>query len=120
MDLNDIGTEFISTPLNRWDLRDDPFEQFKHWMARAIKVQEAQPNAMTLSTVDTQGQPSCRIVYLKSVDHSGFVFFTNYQSQKAKDLDNNPKAALTFYWPELEQQIRITGEVARTTKEESI
>jgi pyridoxamine 5'-phosphate oxidase len=119
MDLNNVGTEFINTPLNRKDLLNDPFEQFETWMTRALKVQEVQPNAMTLSTVNHEGQPSSRIVYLKTMDSQSFVFFTNYQSQKAKVLIDNPKAALTFYWAQLDQQVRIEGTVQKTTEEES-
>ena len=119
MDLNNLGTEFTNTPLNRCDLSDDPYEQFERWMARARKAQATQPNAMTLSTVNLEGKPSSRILYLKAVDKRGFVFFTNYQSQKARELAHNPRAAVTFYWPELDQQVRIEGTVGKTTEEES-
>jgi pyridoxamine 5'-phosphate oxidase len=119
MDLNDLGTEFTSTPLNRCDLSDDPHEQFEHWMAQALKAQVTQPNAMTLCTANLEGQPSSRILYLKAVDNKGFVFFTNYQSRKARELARNPKAAVTFYWPELDRQVRIEGMVEKTTREES-
>jgi pyridoxamine 5'-phosphate oxidase len=119
MDLNDVGTEFMSTPLRRRDLSDDPYEQFDRWMARALDTRVTQPNAMTLSTVSLEGQPSARIVYLKVMDRRGFVFFTNYQSQKARELAHNPKAALAFYWPKLDQQVRIEGTVEKTSEEES-
>lgn len=119
MNLNDVGTEFMSTPLHREDLSDDPHEQFDRWMARAIETRATQPNAMTLSTVSLEGQPSSRIVYLKGMDSRGFVFFTNYESQKAKDLAHNPKAAVTFYWPELDQQVRVEGSVEKTSQDES-
>ena len=119
MDLNTLGTEFKNPSLNRQDLSQDPFEQFKCWMAQALKVKVTQPNAMTLSTVSLDDQPSARVVYLKGMDNRGFVFFTNYQSQKAKDLDHNSKAAITFYWPELDQQVRVEGTVEKTSEEES-
>ena len=119
MDLNRIGTEFDRPSLNRKDMSEDPFQQFQQWMAQALKVKVTQPNAMTLSTVSLDGQPSARIVYLKGMDSQGFVFFTNYQSQKAKDLSHNPKAAITFYWPELDQQVHIQGTVEKTSEEES-
>ncbi|MCP4453470.1 MAG: pyridoxamine 5'-phosphate oxidase [Planctomycetes bacterium] len=119
MDLNDIGTEFKNPPLKRSDLPDDPYLQFERWMARALKTKVTQPNAMTLATVNPEGQPSSRILYLKAVDNRGFVFFTNYQSRKAGELVHNSKAALAFYWPDLDQQVRIEGTVEETTEEES-
>ncbi len=119
MDLNDLGTEFNAHALRRQALLDDPFQQFERWMAQALEAKVTQPNAMTLSTVSPEGQPSARIVYLKGMDHRGFVFFTNYRSRKAAELAHNAKAALMFYWPELNQQVRIEGPVAKTTEEES-
>ncbi|MCF7974330.1 MAG: pyridoxamine 5'-phosphate oxidase [Phycisphaerae bacterium] len=119
MDLNALGTEFVNAPLNRRDLLQDPFDQFESWMACLLQARAVEPNAMTLSTVNTEGQPSSRIVYLKAVDRQGFVLFTNYQSQKSVELARNPKAALTFFWPQLNRQVRIEGTVQKTSEEES-
>ena len=119
MDLNDLGTEFHNPPLRRSDLTVDPHRQFEHWMAHAVEAEVTEPNAMTLSTVGRTGQPSARIVYLKAMDPQGFVFFTNYRSRKARDLAHTSEAALTFYWPELDRQIRVEGTVEQTTTQES-
>lgn len=96
----------------------DPIQQFTAWFneAKAAAIHEA--NAMTLATVSTDGQPSARTVLLKGLDH-GFVFYTNYDSRKGEDLAANPKAALLFFWKELERQIRIEGEVARISRTET-
>lgn len=119
MDYNELGTEFNSTPLQRTDLNEDPHQEFERWMARALEANAVQANAATLSTVGGDGQPSGRIVYLKGMDKRGFVFFTNFRSRKAQDLAQNSKGALTFYWPELDQQIRVEGTVQQTAAEES-
>jgi pyridoxamine 5'-phosphate oxidase len=101
------------------DAASDPLVQFERWFADARSAGMREPNAMTLATVDDEGQPWGRIVLLKGVDHRGFVFYTNYESQKGHQLAANPKAALVFYWPELERQVRITGEVAKVSRAES-
>jgi pyridoxamine 5'-phosphate oxidase len=97
----------------------DPIELFHTWLEDAERAVGKLPNAMTLATVDQHGQPSARIVLLKSFDQSGFKFFTNYDSRKAKELEDNPGAALGFYWPELDRQVRITGLVSKVSKQES-
>jgi pyridoxamine 5'-phosphate oxidase len=100
-------------------LYDDPFVWFGHWLDEAVEAIEANPNAMSLATVDNHGQPSIRQVLLKSFDARGFVFYTNYRSYKAQDLDQRPRAALNFYWRGLERQIRIEGSVDRLSPAES-
>ncbi len=97
----------------------DPIKQFQLWFNDAIAARLTLPEAMTLATATTEGKPSARMLLLKQVDHNGFVFFTNYQSAKAVELDTNPYAALVFYWPQLERQVRIEGKVDRTSAEES-
>lgn len=87
----------------------NPFEQFKLWFDDAVNYPMMEPNAMALSTVNSEGKPSSRIVLLKRYDENGFVFFTNYESRKGKELEKNPYASLLFYWDKLERQIRIEG-----------
>lgn len=101
------------------DLDPDPIAQFRHWFTAAIEANLPEPNAMTLATSTREGIPSARIVLLKDFGERGFVFFTNYQSQKGQELEANPQAALLFFWPLLERQIRIAGSVSRLGREES-
>jgi pyridoxamine 5'-phosphate oxidase len=97
----------------------DPIKQFQQWFNDAIAAHLPLPEAMSLATVGTDGKPSSRMVLLKNVDHEEFVFFTNYRSAKAKDLDANPHAAMVFFWPQLERQVRIEGSVTKTSAAES-
>jgi len=97
----------------------NPIELFRRWFSDAIAAGLPLPEAMTLATSTAEGKPSARVVLLKQIDENGFVFFTNYQSSKAHDLDNNPQAALVFYWPQLERQVRVEGKVTRTSPVES-
>ena len=97
----------------------NPVNQFQRWLDEAIAAHIPLPEAMTLATATADGKPSARLVLLKRVDENGFVFFTNYQSDKARDLDNNPFAALVFYWPHFERQVRVEGQVQRTSDAES-
>jgi pyridoxamine 5'-phosphate oxidase len=111
--------EYAKGHLRRKDLAANPFQQFHHWFEDARRVSQLEPNAMVLATADAQGQPSARMVLLKEFDLDGFVFATNYQSRKGQDLLENPRASLLFYWPELERQVRIEGEIEKTTEAES-
>lgn len=97
----------------------NPVELFQRWFNEAIAAGLPLPETMTLATSTADGKPSARMVLLKQIDENGFVFFTNYQSPKARDLDSNPEAALVFYWPQLERQVRVEGKVARTSVGES-
>ena len=97
----------------------NPFKQFDAWFKQAELAVPILPNAMTLATATRDGKPSARVVLLKGVDEDGFVFYTNYESQKGTELDENPVAALCFYWAELGRQVRITGTTSRTSREES-
>jgi len=105
--------------LRRRDLDPDPIKQFSNWFTAAIEAQIRDVNAMSLATAGKDAKPSVRIVLLKGFDHDGFVFFTNYESEKGKELEANPNAALAFYWIELDRQIRISGPVEKTSREES-
>jgi pyridoxamine 5'-phosphate oxidase len=97
----------------------DPLKLFRRWLDEAIASGIHLPEAMTLATATAEGKPSARLVLLKGADKRGFVFYTNYNSMKARELDSNPQAALVFYWPQLERQVRVEGEVERTGTDES-
>lgn len=97
---------------------DDPFALFERWMAAALQAGLIEPTAMSLATVGANGQPSLRLILLKSFDARGFVFYTNYGSRKAHELDQHPQAAATLWWDQLERQIRIEGAVERAAPNE--
>src|SRR5262245_22001385 len=105
--------------LNENEIERDPIKQFQLWFDDAMAAKLPLPEAMNLATVTPDGRPTARMVLLKQVDGYGFVFFTNYQSSKAKQLEINPYAALVFYWAQLERQVRIEGKVSKTSPEES-
>ncbi len=107
--LADIRSEYTRSSLDISDVNTDPLRQFDRWFTEVINAKVPEPNAMNLATVSENGTPSSRIVLLKGVEKGQFIFFTNYQSQKGKELEKNPACALTFFWPELERQIRIKG-----------
>jgi pyridoxamine 5'-phosphate oxidase len=111
--------EHAERGLRRSDLDPDPIKQFANWFTAAIEAQIRDVNAMSLATVSNQGRPSVRIVLLKGFDEDGFVFFTNYDSEKGCELAANPYAALGFYWIELDRQVRISGKTGKTSREES-
>ena len=139
MDLSDLRREYSMGGLDRGDLVADPLDQFERWFAQATSVGRwrrisiafyklwqailgrsgVDANAMSLATVDGAGWPSSRTVLLKAVDKRGFIFFTNYDSRKGRELEANPNAALTFYWRELERQVCVAGTVQRLPKNES-
>jgi pyridoxamine 5'-phosphate oxidase len=106
-------------PLTKSQLNPDPIEQFRLWFEEARAVIADRPEAMTLATAEPGGRVSARIVLLKGVGTDGFVFFTNYESEKARQLDVNPLAALVFWWAPLDRQVRVEGRVTRVTPEES-
>jgi pyridoxamine 5'-phosphate oxidase len=107
--LSEIRKEYTKETLEVSSVSKDPIHQFEKWFDEALRAEVSEPNAMTLSTVTESGRPSARIVLLKGIEHGKFLFYTNYQSQKGKELENNPACALTFFWPELERQVRIEG-----------
>jgi pyridoxamine 5'-phosphate oxidase len=114
-----LRTEYSSKTLDERDVDPDPLCQFGVWMVEAIHAKVPEPTAMSLATVDKTGRPANRIVLLKGVDPRGFVFFTNYDSRKGRELAANPGAALAFLWKELERQVRIEGTVEKVSEEES-
>jgi pyridoxamine 5'-phosphate oxidase len=118
-DLTGLRNEYAAHGLRRADLHPDPLHQFGAWFAAALAADIREVNAMTLATATSDGKPSARIVLLKGFDEHGFAFFTNYDSEKGRELDANPFAALVFYWTQLERQVRITGPVERTSREDS-
>src|SRR5215471_5726505 len=111
--------DHVGKGLRRGDLDPNPIRQFANWFTAAIEAGIRDVNAMSLATAGTDGRPSVRIVLLKGFDHDGFVFFTNYESEKGKQLDANPYAALAFYWIELDRQIRISGKAEKSSRDES-
>lgn len=108
-DIAQIRREYMLESLLERDVASDPIEQFERWWDQAINSGIDEINAMTLATVNSKGAPTARMVLLKGYDQQGFVFFSNYESHKAQDLDQNPLACLVFFWKELERQIRIEG-----------
>ena len=115
----DLRREYSSRALNEADADTDPIRQFSMWFAEAVKAELLDANAMTLATVSPAGEPAARIVLLKGFDDSGFVFFTNYESAKGRDLAAHPRACLLFFWRELERQVRITGAIEKVAEAES-
>jgi pyridoxamine 5'-phosphate oxidase len=111
--------EHAGQGLRRTDLDPDPIKQFSNWFTAATEAGIRDVNAMSLATAGPDAKPSVRILLLKGFDQDGFVFFSNYESGKGKQLDANPYAAMAFYWIELDRQIRISGKVERTSREES-
>jgi pyridoxamine 5'-phosphate oxidase len=107
--ISDIRKEYTKSTLDTSTVAASPVDQFTQWFEEAIRTNVPEPNAMNLATISADGTPRSRIVLLKGVEGSAFVFYTNYQSQKGLELENNPACALTFFWPELERQVRITG-----------
>ena len=118
-DLRRLRQEYTRAGLREADAATDPVEQFGRWFDEALAAGLREPNAMTLATATADGLPSARVVLLKGFDERGFVFYTNYEGRKARELGENPHAALVFYWGELERQVRIEGRVARVPEEES-
>lgn len=112
-----IRTEYEMGQLSEEEVAADPIGQFQAWFDEALEKQVMEPNAMTLSTVSVSGRPSSRIVLLKQLGESGFGFFTNYQSRKGLELAENPQAALLFFWPELQRQVRVVGHVRKMPPE---
>ncbi|WP_026370635.1 pyridoxamine 5'-phosphate oxidase [Kallotenue papyrolyticum] len=117
--ISELRKEYTLTGLNEREVDPDPLRQFQRWFEQALAAGLPEPNAMTLATADRAGRPAARIVLLKGVDERGFVFFTNYQSRKGQELAANPYAALLFFWPELERQVRIEGQVEPVSPAES-
>ena len=120
MDISDYRREYTQKGMSRESLLATPFLQFELWFQQACKVDIIDANAMTLATVSAEGKPSIRTVLLKTFDDKGFVFFTNYSSQKAKEIENNSNVALLFPWTELERQVEISGKAEKISTAESL
>jgi pyridoxamine 5'-phosphate oxidase len=115
----DLRKEYTRAGLAESDVARDPTEQFRRWFDAALDAGLHEPNAMTVATATPEGRPSARVVLLKGFDGRGFVFYTNYEGRKGRELEENNRAALLFYWGELERQVRIEGTVSRVPKAES-
>lgn len=118
MDISSIRKDYTLKSLDMLDVNQNPLIQFNDWFKEAIESNVLEVNAMNLSTLGVDGFPNGRIVLLKEVDH-GFVFFTNYESEKGQEIFSLGKGSLTFFWPELERQIRIQGIIEKVTEQES-
>lgn len=120
MDLSDLRREYQHQGLHRKDLNPDPVQQFDDWFNEAQQTTIKDPSAMSLATASARGEVSIRTVLLKIYDHSGFVFFTNYSSGKARDISENPHVALLFPWLDQDRQVKITGQASRISTQESL
>lgn len=118
-ELQNTRKDYTQNVLDKDHVTSNPVEQFAIWYDEYAKTEAIDPNAMTLSTVNSMGRPSSRIVLLKGITRGGFEFYTNYDSQKGKEMANNEWVCLNFFWPELERQVRIEGRVEKVTAEES-
>lgn len=117
--LADIRSDYKKNKLDENHVSKNPLKQFEQWFDEAVASAVIEPTAMNLATVSKNNTPASRIVLLKGLENGGFEFYTNYQSNKGKELEENPQAALTFFWPELERQVRIQGVVEKVSKEQS-
>jgi pyridoxamine 5'-phosphate oxidase len=120
MGLANLRKDYTLADLLESEVDPDPIVQFERWFAEAREAAGHEPNAMSVATVSPDGQPSVRSVLLKALDPQGFVFYTNYDSQKGRDLEANPRVELLFYWPEVERQVRVNGWASRVSREESV
>ena len=119
MSIADLRREYTQHGLSESEVAADPFAQFRVWFDHALAAQLPEPNAMTLATATPDGRPSARVVLLKGFDQRGFVFYTNYHSRKGGEIEGSGWAALVFFWPELERQVRVEGRVERVLPQES-
>ena len=118
-DITNLRKEYSLQILLEKDLAPNPISQFTKWWGEVLKTEIVEPNAMTLATASSDGMPSARIVLLKGFDENGFVFYSNYKSYKALQIEENPKACLVFFWKEIERQVRVVGLVSKVTLEKS-
>lgn len=117
--LQHLRREYTLEQLDAQSVGDDPIKFFQYWFDEAVKARVPEPNAMTLATVSSSGQPSARVVLLKGMAEGGLYFYSNYESRKGQELAENPRSALAFFWPELERQVRIEGLAEQIAAEES-
>lgn len=118
VDIAALRLNYTQGGIEKEDLHADPLKQFSNWIEKAVEAELPEPNAMTLSTVNAESQPSSRTVLLKGLDH-GFLFYSNYRSQKAREIAENPRVSLTFLWHGLERQVNIQGEAVKVSREDS-
>lgn len=119
MNIQDIRKEYTQHSLNETDVVSNPLQQFERWFDQALKAQVMEANAFNLTTIDSDGKPHSRMVLLKGLTDKGFEFFTNYNSHKAQQIQANPWVSMTFFWPELERQVRVEGRASKISKERS-
>jgi pyridoxamine 5'-phosphate oxidase len=117
--LANLRREYSGQELTRASVDPDPFLQFEKWLEEALLSEITDANAMTVATVDESGRPSSRVVLLKSFDDRGFVFYTNYDSRKGRNIAADPRVSLSFFWPQIHRQVIVTGQAERVSKEES-
>lgn len=118
--ISELREDYSLMTFGKEDANPDPIAQFGLWFHQALDAKVLEPNAMTLATADKTGKPSARVVLLKDFDNRGFVFYTNYQSKKAQDILENPRASLVFLWIELQRQVRVDGIVEKVSRDESL
>jgi pyridoxamine 5'-phosphate oxidase len=119
VDLASIRTEYCRAGLAESTLDPSPIRQLERWLREAIEAKHPEPTALTLATISASGEPSARVVLLKSLGDDGLVFYTNYDSHKGQDLESNPRACASFFWVLLERQVRVTGSIAKVSRSES-
>jgi pyridoxamine 5'-phosphate oxidase len=119
VDIASLRQEYMRARLDEIDVDRNPLAQFRKWFDEAVQAQVPMVNAMTLATASSESQPSARVVLLKGLDERGFIFYTHYESRKGEELAANPRAALLFYWIELEREVRIEGSIEKTSPRES-
>lgn len=119
LDIAKLRKEYTAHTLDQSDVDSDPLIQFKQWMVEAVDSEVPEPNAMVLATVDKNSRPRARVLLLKDIEDGGFVFYTNYNSEKGKELETHPYAAMTFLWLELQRQVRIEGKIEKVSEEVS-
>jgi pyridoxamine 5'-phosphate oxidase len=120
MNLEEFRNEYVAQGLHEEDLLPEPFGQFEAWFRQALDAQIDEPNAMVLATVDGDGRPSQRTVLLKFFDLNGFVFYTNYESRKSRQIGDNPRVSLLFFWKEFHRQVHITGRAEKVDRLDSL
>jgi pyridoxamine 5'-phosphate oxidase len=118
-ELQNLRQDYTAATLSENDTKGDPINQFDQWFNEALAAKLHEPNAMTLATATANGKPSARIVLLKGFNQHGFIFYTNYLSRKGKEITKNPQGAITFFWGELQRQVRIEGTIEKLSKEDS-
>jgi pyridoxamine 5'-phosphate oxidase len=118
-EISALRENYTLSKLGRADLSTDPMDQFRKWFDDALSAEILEPNAMVLATLNKDNYPSSRVVLIKEIENDGIIFYTNYKSQKAQDIENNPKVSVTFLWKEIQRQVRIEGIATKVSREQS-